>query len=114
LYGTWRGAKVDVSDMKNARAEIAIELSSKRHAEAIHKALRPETRHSIGPRSKVAILLTGKTLRIDVFAKDIPALRAAVNSYLRWVSGSATLIQEVDRFEPKRQTACPVTAKAAS
>lgn len=100
--------------MKNARTEIAIELSSKRHAEAIHKALKPETRHSMGPRSKVTILLTGRTLRIDVFAKDIPALRAAVNSYLRWVSGSAALIQAADRFGPKRETACSATAKAAS
>ncbi len=100
--------------MKSARAEIAIELSSKRHAEAIHKALKPETRHSIGPRSRVAVLLIGRTLRIDVFAKDVPALRAAVNSYLRWVSGSATLIQAVDRSGPKRETACPMTAKAAS
>lgn len=90
---------VGPSDMKTTRAEIAIELSSKRQAEAICKALRPETRHSIGPRSRVAILLRGKALEIVVFAKDISALRAAVNSYLRWVSGSTDLIRIVDHFK---------------
>ncbi len=85
--------------MKATRAEIAIELSSKRHAEAIYKALKPETKHSIGPRSKVAILLRGKALEIVVFARDISALRAAVNSYLRWVSSSTDLIRSIDHVK---------------
>ncbi len=84
--------------MKDTKAEIVIQLSSRRHAEAIYKALKPETKHSIGPRSKVEILLRGKTLEIFVFAKDLSALRAAVNSYLRWVSGSTDLIRTVDHF----------------
>jgi len=100
--------------MKNTRAEIAIELSSRRHAEAVYKALKPETMHSIGPRSKVTILLKGKTLQIGVFAKDISALRAAVNSYLRWVSGSADLILVVDRFEPEKEAASSMLTRTAS
>jgi len=90
---------VGLSDMKATKAEIAIVLNSTRHAEAIYKALKPETKHSIGPRSKVAILLRGKTLEMVVFAKDISALRAAVNSYLRWVSSSADLIRIVDHVK---------------
>jgi len=99
--------------MKNARAEIAIELSSKRHAVAIYKALKPETKHSIGPRSKVAIRQRGKDLRITVSAKDLRALRAALNSYLRWVSGSADLIRVVDDSESEDLRKRSTSIKAA-
>jgi len=85
--------------MKAARAEIAVELVSRRHAMAIYQALVPETKHSIGPRSKITIRLRGKSLQLTASAKDISALRAAINSYLRWVTGSVDLIRIADESE---------------
>ena len=100
--------------MKATRAEISVEFSSKTHAEAVYRALKPETRHSIGPRSKVTIVLEGKSLQIAVSAKDISALRAAINSYLRWVSGSAELIRVAGHSEQQSTTKCIVSAKTAT
>lgn len=88
--------------MKNARAEVAVNLGSKKRAIAIHEALRPETKHSIGPRSRVEMRLAGRMLLVTMHAKDIVALRAAMNSYLRWISSSMDLTQMVDQARPKR------------
>lgn len=55
-------------------------------AREIHSALAPET-DEIGPRSGVQITLeSGDLLVISVTADDIPALRAALNMWLRLVS----------------------------
>ncbi len=99
--------------MKATRAEISVEFTSKTYAEAVYRALKPETKHSIGPRSKVTIVLEGKSLQIAVSAKDISALRAAINSYLRWVSGSAELIQVASYFEQRSAAKRVVSAKTA-
>lgn len=85
--------------VKSTRAEIAIELGSRRRVGAVYLALKPETKRSIGPRSRVKISREGRTLRLTVSAKDANALRAALNSYLRWVSGSLDLIRVVNHPE---------------
>lgn len=43
------------------------------------------------PRSRVSVGIEGEALVLRVEARDTPALRAALNSYLRW----AALAQEV-------------------
>lgn len=54
--------------------------------EILLKALLPETRKPVTSRSKVLIDGFGKKLVIEVEAKDLAALRATLNSYLRWVA----------------------------
>ncbi len=99
--------------MKGARAEIAVELVSRRHALAIYQALAPETKHSIGPRSKITIRLRGKSLQLTASAKDISALRAAINSYLRWVTGSADLIRIADESKLEDTVKCSRSTRTA-
>lgn len=67
-------------------SKISIELPSKRMVEILLKALLPETRRLITSRSKVFVEGIGKRLVIKVQAKDLTALRATLNSYLRWVA----------------------------
>ena len=57
-------------------------------SDAVHllkEALSPETQRTI-PRTKVKVREKGGLLTIDIEAQDVNALRAAVNSYLRWVT----------------------------
>lgn len=69
---------------KNAR--IRIELSSEKLLRVLLKALLPETKKPTTSRSKVSVEGKGRKLTIRIEAKDTSALRATLNSYLRWVA----------------------------
>ncbi|MEM2870488.1 MAG: KEOPS complex subunit Pcc1 [Thermoplasmata archaeon] len=69
------------------RAFFTFELGAERN-EAVLKALGPELRHEI-PRASARAWLEGASLRLEITAQDPAALRAAVNSYLRWVRVAA-------------------------
>jgi len=64
------------------RATIELESDAGR---LLREALSPETQRTI-PRTKVKIGGRGKHVTIDIEAADVNALRAAINSYLRWVT----------------------------
>jgi len=76
-----------------AKAKISINISSDKHLISLLEALRPETKKS-GNRSKVNIKKDGSLIILNVEAKDTVALRAALNTYLRWI-GSAIGALEV-------------------
>ena len=67
------------------QAEIIITLSSLEEAEAVYQSLKPETKPLHANRSEAKIEPRNKTLLINLEAKDTIALRAALNSYLRWI-----------------------------
>ena len=50
----------------------------------MYSALKPETVSATTKRSKAHIEVDGKTLTLRFEARDTTALRAALNSYLRW------------------------------
>lgn len=54
--------------------------------EAIFKALYPETTRSISSRISVVVEKYENSIVLKFNAKDPTALRAALNSYLRWFS----------------------------
>jgi len=54
-----------------------------REARVIRDALRPEAGREI-PKAQVSVRGEGDRVVIQVEAEDTPALRAALNSYLRW------------------------------
>jgi tRNA threonylcarbamoyladenosine modification (KEOPS) complex Pcc1 subunit len=58
-------------------------------AEAIAGALAPEAAHSEVPKTRGRVGADADGLRIEIEAGDLPSLRAAVNSHLRWVDAAA-------------------------
>ncbi len=54
------------------------------HSKAVWGALFPEAGREI-PRSRVHITPGNGEIVLDVEATDLGALRAALNSYLRWI-----------------------------
>lgn len=52
-------------------------------AEALRRALGPETVAPKTSRASVRVTRRKRVLRISLFAKDLVALRAILNSYLR-------------------------------
>lgn len=77
-------------------ARIAITCASSGEADAAEAALRPEIGDEVpGARSRLA--RSGpRSLVLEVEAQDLGALRAALNSYLRWLA-TAEAVHRVAR-----------------
>jgi len=60
----------------------------------VYDALIPEIKHKI-PKTKIKVKLQGTVLKIDIEANDISSLRAACNSYLRWINTALSVKKTV-------------------
>lgn len=69
------------------KAVFTFELGPEKN-EAVLEALRPESSREI-PRASASVRLDGGRLHLEISAEDSASLRAAVNSYLRWVNVAA-------------------------
>lgn len=56
-------------------------------ARAVHGALAPETQADV-PKTAGRAALEPDGVRVRLVAEDLSSLRAAVNSYLRWVDAA--------------------------
>ena len=66
------------------------------HAEVVSRALSPELTESI-QRTKVDVTTREGEVVIGVEAEDLAALRAALNSYIRWGNVAEETAEEVGR-----------------
>lgn len=69
----------------SSKVFIRIETPSLRCAEAMFQALEPESRRPPTPRSKVRVSHDGDVLVLNIEAGSTSALRAIINSYLRYI-----------------------------
>jgi Uncharacterized protein conserved in archaea len=65
------------------------------HAPILYQALAPEASDETGDRSSATISLENDRLTLKVTAGDIPALRAALNMWLRLIN-IAEEMQEIE------------------
>ncbi len=61
----------------------------------IGESLSPEVERPSSVRSSVAVAAVGGEVVISVEASDVVALRAALNSYLRWVGAILDVVDAV-------------------
>ncbi len=69
--------------MKNA--SFIFNFDSEKEAEIVAESLAPEIKNKI-PKTNVEIKLSKKSLYLIIESDDISSLRAACNSYLRWIN----------------------------
>ena len=81
-----------------AQAIIRLIFSSEKQLKVVLEALKPETRTPATRRSKVQIKGEGNSLTLSFKARDTSALRAAVNSYLRWILLTKTIVESVSEL----------------
>ena len=72
------------------RAEIRVEGDD---AAILRKALAPEAGREI-PGTTVRVSGRGRSLVLRIEAEDTGALRAALNSYLRWADVASGVVRE--------------------
>ena len=61
----------------------------------IINALKPESERPSSERSHTMLQITDKGILIITKASDITALRAALNSYLRWIQGILSVVDKI-------------------
>lgn len=69
--------------MKNA--SFIFVFDSEKEARIVAESLTPEIKHRI-PKTNVEVSISKKTFSLKIEAKDVSSLRAACNSYLRWIN----------------------------
>ena len=74
--------------LTNVKNECLIKLDFDNDfvAKLMFKALNPEVSTVLFERVKVFLSLEGHSLLVELSATDTVALRAAINSWLRWIS----------------------------
>lgn len=65
------------------KAEVVLEGIE--NIEDLEKALLPEIGEGV-PRTNIDIVQEDRSLKVVITADDISSLRAALNSYLRWLN----------------------------
>ena len=77
----------------DAKATLSLEMATEEMAQTILNALSPEIDSAPSDRAKVSLSISETTLNISIQAQDLTALRAAMNSYLAWVSSSMKTLE---------------------
>lgn len=76
-----------------ADMQLKIEFEDSKQASIVMKALKPELNSSPSERATVELTLEkGNIMDVNIKASDATSLRAAVNSYLRWIMLSVDVI----------------------
>ena len=76
-------------------AVVKIELNEKLLG-VIETALVPEADTPSSDRSKTDVMIEDNYLVIQTKASDTTALRASLNSYLRWVDGIQNIVESIE------------------
>ncbi|MEM2228349.1 MAG: KEOPS complex subunit Pcc1 [Candidatus Bathyarchaeia archaeon] len=79
-----------------ALAKIQLKFKDYKAAKAFFLALKPEILKPPSKRSKASLTLKKNILTINFQAKDSTALRAAINSYLRYAAAWMNIIETLE------------------
>lgn len=76
------------------KASFIFNFDSSEEAKVVAESLSPEVKHKI-PKANVEIFLFKNALSLEIESDDVSTLRAACNSYLRWVNTAIKVNQLV-------------------
>jgi len=88
------------SDVKG-NSILEIPLGSERIAKILYSALLPETESIPSERATTSISVKGSSLVVEIIANDLTAMRAALNSYIAWISACMKTIESIDSPDAK-------------
>ncbi|TMI13813.1 hypothetical protein E6H35_05930 [Candidatus Bathyarchaeota archaeon] len=92
---------------EDSRLTISIILGSPKIAETIFSSVAPETKQTPGYRSSTRLEARGRILTLRIQAQDLVALRAASNSFLRFIAAGVGAIEVVAPFYRTRRVHRP-------
>jgi tRNA threonylcarbamoyladenosine modification (KEOPS) complex Pcc1 subunit len=66
-------------------AKFIFKFDSEKELKIVADSISPEIKNKI-PKTNVKIKIDKTTYFLDIISDDISSLRAAINSYLRWIN----------------------------
>ncbi|MGY5860548.1 MAG: KEOPS complex subunit Pcc1 [Candidatus Thorarchaeota archaeon] len=75
---------------------LEIPLESERIANILYSALLPETESIPSDRATTRVSVRGSSLIVEIVANDLTAMRAALNSFVAWISACMQTIDSID------------------
>jgi tRNA threonylcarbamoyladenosine modification (KEOPS) complex Pcc1 subunit len=76
------------------RTSFVFKFNSTEEARVISESINPEIKKNI-PNTIINVSIFEKTLFMDIKAKNINSIRAACNSYLRWINTAFAVIKTI-------------------
>jgi len=73
---------------------VSVEIPD-RAVKSVYDALKPESESALTSWSKVHVEEKNDGLLLDFYAVDTSSLRAAINSYLQWVSMLLDIVDDL-------------------
>ncbi len=90
-----------MTDERIARAQATLSINlDPELIDIIFSAIQPETESVPSDRAITHLSKTNEQLIVTIDAGDLTALRAAMNSFLAWISGSLRAIESVTGQNP--------------
>jgi KEOPS complex subunit Pcc1 len=83
---------------KQAYAIIHLDFPSENYAKIIYEAIKPETKTSPTPRAKVKLRRDANNLVLTFKARDAAALRASINSILRFTNSLMQILNVIKKI----------------
>ncbi|TFH11493.1 MAG: hypothetical protein E4H14_00660 [Candidatus Thorarchaeota archaeon] len=77
---------------------LEIPLESEEIAKILYSALLPETESIPSERATTSVSVKGSSLVVEIVANDLTAMRAALNSYVAWISACMRTIDSIDEY----------------
>lgn len=77
-------------------AIVRLRFQSEKQLNAVLNALKPEAEAPLTRRSKVNLTRQGLLVIMDFESEDVIALRAAMNSYLRWIDSTVNVVRAIE------------------
>ncbi len=74
------------SSIIEGEVSIGIEIGDEKKATIVLNALKAELINPPTYRSRAQVETDGRLIKIKIFSRDLVSLRAAVNSYMKWLS----------------------------
>jgi len=74
---------------------LAFQFKDPRVASSVLGAVMPEQATAPSRRAKVKLARKGRSVALEIDARDTTSMRAAINSYLRWFILAERVVQTV-------------------
>lgn len=79
--------------LKSIDTELIIDFDNEHDANIIYNSIGPEIEYEDNERSTSRITLMDNSVIINIKSKDVVSLRAAINSYIRWINLSVKILK---------------------
>jgi tRNA threonylcarbamoyladenosine modification (KEOPS) complex Pcc1 subunit len=81
-----------------AKASVCLKFCDPKHLAALVTALQPEVNSPVIHRSNVDLQMRGCFLVLNITAEDTVALRAMINTYLRWIASTVNILEIIEHM----------------